>query len=1854
MSYTRPQLLVFQEFYTIPVNVIRNLNPFILGPNFKLFRYSEDAEKVNTGIGAYDRTKSIDYLFPNQPLNSAVDAGYTKLFMDNVWAEYLTIPSGDTNPLVSVSAVTRNKLRATPHICPFMTAGGAGVSLGNKNSTTGYGYFVGRAELPGYYYLYPYGGYVGTEWSASGWKSVFTDPDYEDGMLKYITTDNGRGSVAISGASHPIESGVTTVIEDAGLVLDMDDNGRYVCNIPYTADIQNNNVNTRLLSFKMASTTVIALKAVDDFAIGANAAATVDNIVAALYTRAAATPTTFGAIFVEAWNDSLTTSIGTLHIVFSQRLFATDPWDTSNLLGCTFDSTTYKPEASIYAPRTIKFIPADTASSAAVRLAVTTTKYKDAVDSAIDGENPVRVKLNFTPSATNGVGYDSLTKLLTISVNTVGPMTLDALYGYLTDNANIVNMFTVTVAGTTTELTATVYNAINEGWSGASMFKGYDTKTASAAAAVYKMLPDVFRVKVEANDYTWKSGNGFPQTGVGSRDVQVGDRVRWQVTTQGAVTYTCSTRVTGFDYDWTLAHVNAMEPYSGNIGYNESDPDIGTDQTADLSDAHVVPGSDNQRSFNGAYTTINTLSPVVTEFPGDYQNGVISDIFSLEITMGGQPGVAKGIVTNSSGTFRRVDVPVESVPWGAYSGLNTTFAQLYLGNNIYITFSMGAGDGDMTFKVGDTYTFSAPIDAAYDSIDAAKAYSSGYYTGDVNTTYIVDVIRGGVFEQGVTVFDGLNSASSYSINYWGLPASGDYLQLSSVTGDTTKVFTVISGDIGGGHTPTECYESIAARINTVGLSANGHNRLRAIVESEDDNTGTLRLVGPAASMEYGEGLSERYQNATASRSAIFADAMITDWTKFPEVNDEYTLKVISTGNINTTVMSAKSTESGLGDASSRGIIFAGLNSYSAVGSKGLKVSFSAHDKSTRPLVFFRTALANYDTVAVTFTDNSGAPVCRFVYDNAPTPTWVYSAMVDGEWEPDTDYDVVLPGTPDVTDLATSLITGINNLHSAQIINIEASASSFVSNAQAALGATTLAAFEVTTDACADIDLTEGSTIEDTTTGLTATISAFEYDTDHYVLTLSEPICFALDDIVITSQSETLTTAVASVTENTTIATRCVKKASTTGESLYLYVTDGTSISRVQMADDTSTVVVTKDRIWTAAGVGYEEYGRIILSGNTRELSYLTGLTSRIGVAPYTEEAVLNPTFQADNYWIVKVLASRPQVRITSTAGNDYSNTAIVEADTAIQLGSSGAYITFVANSNDAAGTVVTSGGLNKGEKFYVACVASAPGPYKTLILADDINPGIMAGLDTSDVPVAEPDQFAVWMYMVKSGVEVPSKRPLELSPTPTYNWLVDKDEDDNDIITVNDGIYITDDDWYDGSGQPLYMEVYAADMYVNYRALLTDYADTIYSLDDISDVVSTLGTNHPDNPLAYGVYKCMENSGDKATYFMAVPTNDLAGYSSVLDKAEMNNDLYAFGVATQDGEVQDLVEAHINTLSTEENKMWRIAFMCAGLPTMEAILTKATNPGQVDWQGTISSYQGRYRKVTMSEVYPANAVKPGDTVRLNFTEDAWGDVVYDTYEVDTVESTTVFYLKTGLDAPSGQPIKLEVYHPYSQAEIADQIAVRSAAYANRRIGSVFPPSLGANGITVGGEFLACAIAGLRCSAPPQQGLTNIEVNGFDDLPMCYRTFSRTQLNKMAEYGTFIVMQDVAGGTVYVRHQVTSAAQEGNLNTTEFSITTNLDSIAYYFTAVLSPFIGRYNVTPEIIEVVRTQIENGINYLSSYTNVGLLGPQLIKDDGTRKSQIKTLQQHPVLLDRIYCVLNLALPYPLNVIELHLVV
>lgn len=461
-----------------------------------------------------------------------------------------------------------------------------------------------------------------------------------------------------------------------------------------------------------------------------------------------------------------------------------------------------------------------------------------------------------------------------------------------------------------------------------------------------------------------------------------------------------------------------------------------------------------------------------------------------------------------------------------------------------------------------------------------------------------------------------------------------------------------------------------------------------------------------------------------------------------------------------------------------------------------------------------------------------------------------------------------------------------------------------------------------------------------------------------------------------------------------------------------------------------------------------------------------------------------------------------------------------------------------------------------------------------------------------------------------------------------------------------------------------YGTVLYADVYLEFRELIDSAADAIHTLTLASEVSNALGAVSPDNPLAQGVYNAALNAGGQTVRYMAVPTNDEEGYNKVLNAATLTKEVYFMVPITQDSKILDLVQSHVNDMSAPTVKRWRIAFVSAEVPDVDPIYTAEAKTSGRDFQAEVIAVDSTNKTADVQYVVQSGAewiedkdttfkkdVVKDDILVLKFSNQEWGKVVPKEYRIVKVLSNSKVRVSDpkGTLSTTSAGEKSEIYHPYTNTQKAEAIRDISSNFSDRRMYNVFPTVFKGGGVQQTGEFAAACVAGLVSSCLPQQPVTNLELVGIDDIPLTYQTFSTYDLNVMASGGTFIVTQDLPNDQVYVRHQISTDYEENNLNTAELSVTKNLDSISFYFDDLLSPYIGKYNITPELLSVLRNVITEGLVSLES-TAWGLYGPQIIAE-GT---EILLLEQDAVLKDHVNCNIKLNLPYPFNHLVLKLFV
>ena len=585
-------------------------------------------------------------------------------------------------------------------------------------------------------------------------------------------------------------------------------------------------------------------------------------------------------------------------------------------------------------------------------------------------------------------------------------------------------------------------------------------------------------------------------------------------------------------------------------------------------------------------------------------------------------------------------------------------------------------------------------------------------------------------------------------------------------------------------------------------------------------------------------------------------------------------------------------------------------------------------------------------------------------------------------------------------------------------------------------------------------------------------------------------------------------------------------------------------------------------------------------------------------------------------------ATPPQVTVSTVDGYDSSGPVTIDSDaTFFNMGNYNLKVKFTS-------ALAVAGGLAKGDKVYIAVTAKANGPVRTMVLANNLPAAMVPSSGGSGS-----------YYYEDVNLELFIKKNIEVDKCDSVTGVTNFTQSATQI-TVNGSIVGYDGSWA-SAGVPVGLPVRRGTVYVTYRALKTTYATSVFSLSTVSEVEDTLGPAVPDNPLALGVYKALQNANGTPVKYVAVPTNDQAGYSDALELLVGRRDVYGIVPLSHDRAIQDLVAAHAANMSGPDVGRWRVAWLGASQATSEQLLsTSGTIADDPDTTGT------QYTYVQASGAnFLTKGVLPGDTIRTSFLNDLCGGQTYSEYEIDAVINEDTVRLVAGPASAIAVAQTMQVWRALDKEQQAQGLATLAGSFGSSRVRVVWPNLAKSSGVEMESFYVAAALAGLRSGVVPHQGLTNVEVAGFDDVRVDY--FNSEQLNTMATSGVWVVTQDPNTGQIFTRHQVTTGDTD-IVTQREDSVVSNLDSISYYFLDSLAPYIGVANVTPTTLALVRTQVMSGISFLKANGFTESLGGQII--DAT----IVELKAHDTLKDRLKIRLELEMPIPINNIELTLVV
>ncbi len=479
------------------------------------------------------------------------------------------------------------------------------------------------------------------------------------------------------------------------------------------------------------------------------------------------------------------------------------------------------------------------------------------------------------------------------------------------------------------------------------------------------------------------------------------------------------------------------------------------------------------------------------------------------------------------------------------------------------------------------------------------------------------------------------------------------------------------------------------------------------------------------------------------------------------------------------------------------------------------------------------------------------------------------------------------------------------------------------------------------------------------------------------------------------------------------------------------------------------------------------------------------------------------------------------------------------------------------------------------------------------------------------------------------------------------------------------------------TGYPLDFTTNTGDMYIQFKGLRKDVSAVaqvagVLRITDQLTLAAVLDPLTEENPLGLAVFMCLINAPGLEVKCLGVdeisgaaPEGTEAAYARAAGFLEAE-EVYALAPLTQNEVVHGIWATHVVAMSAPEQGGERIVFINKVMPirknpVVAASGSKANSTVTNDQMlldvnpagGLVSAgvnpalpftvEDGVYMEFQVgSDLRRYNVANvSGSLANFNtvFTGDENIDGFYTTSTLTETVINASWSMKVRGDSiaiPGSNPPRLD----YSL--VAETVGGANEGFHNRRLYSVFPDLIKT---TVGGVekvlpgYYACAaIAGMVASQPPQQGFTNFPITGLTGVQGTEK-FSKKQLNTMAAGGTYILIQDVQGGPVTCRHQVSTDLT--SIETRELSITKVVDFTAKFLRASLRKFIGIQTINAGFLDTIGTTIQGILNFL---VETGVL-------NGAELNNILQDTEQP---DTVLVDITLDVPYPANYIRLTLVV
>lgn len=440
---------------------------------------------------------------------------------------------------------------------------------------------------------------------------------------------------------------------------------------------------------------------------------------------------------------------------------------------------------------------------------------------------------------------------------------------------------------------------------------------------------------------------------------------------------------------------------------------------------------------------------------------------------------------------------------------------------------------------------------------------------------------------------------------------------------------------------------------------------------------------------------------------------------------------------------------------------------------------------------------------------------------------------------------------------------------------------------------------------------------------------------------------------------------------------------------------------------------------------------------------------------------------------------------------------------------------------------------------------------------------------------------------------------------------------------------------------------FGGNIYTSFTAARVDLAESgLITISSENDIEKYLGPIHKDNPLALGaamVNQAGGTAGGRVFFALSTASAGVAGYQDAFDLLQTTEDVYFVVPLSQDKAIHTALAAHVKAMSQPEMKGERIGFICPSFPAPVRVLPP--NSTDVPVGGTVDALD------------PLKMV----SLAVDWTLAAVGNLVW---VVDNATGTKLSSHRIkSIDIPNS---RVTVFNPFpttgatihfvvetytlTTSEEAAAIRDYASSFGSKRMVCMVPdqvkitytnktlPVPADETWLLPGYYAAAAFCGYRSNVDPSQPMTNVSIPGIQELVHSNAYFLPDQLNTIAEGGNTILIQRTKSTPCYVRHQLTT--NMASIEERELSITVAVDYCAKVMRIGLRPYIGKHNITDELLTQLRGIAESLLR--------ALVEGFVVRQGST----LESLEQNTDRPDEVDLKISLVVFYPCNRINVTL--